>query len=175
MRMPGGLARAPWRLSRRGALLFFGSTLLALAVAAVWFAMARAQLTRAYDLVGARRQEQAEAEQKLSEAQLRVRFATGARELIAASRASGYVPAAWGERRIAIRQTPMPRGSINDLLGDVARTPTRIFGADAFELSVTRAEDSLFEVPGGREQPLLLTMHGALLFRTTSALPGTTP
>jgi hypothetical protein len=156
-------------------LLFFGSTLFALAVAAVWFALARSQLTRSYDLVSARRQELAEAQQRLAEAQLRVRFATAARELVNASTAAGYVPAAWGERRINIRQNPMMRPAINDLLGNISRNPARIFGADDFELSVTRAEDGLFDMPSGREQPLLLTLHGALLFRTQSTLPGSPP
>jgi hypothetical protein len=156
-------------------LLFFGSTLLALAVAAVWFALARSHLTGAYDLVGVQRQQLAEARQRLAEAQLRVRFASGARELVSQSVAYGYVPSAWGERRISIHQSPMERTAVNDLLGDVARTPSRVFGADAFELSVTRAEEGLFDVPSGREQSLLLTLHGALLFRTAPGVTGTAP
>jgi hypothetical protein len=160
-----------WQPARRAVLTLFGASLFALVCAAIWFAMARGALVTAYDAVGTQRQAVAEAHARLTEAQMRVRLAAGTKSLVDSAQAMGLIPSAWGERRINVRQSPMDRNAVNHLLADTARVPGRIFGADAFELSVTRAEEGLFDVPVARDQPVMLTLHGALLFRTQGGPP----
>ncbi|HVI26102.1 MAG TPA: hypothetical protein VM576_07920 [Xanthomonadaceae bacterium] len=154
------------RESRRTSLTVFGVSLGALLVAAVWFTSARSDLAEAYGLVGSRQQALAAANQRMQEAQLRVKLADGAGELLARAEGEGLVEQAWGERLINVGQAPLTRQEVNDLLAGVARSEGRIFGAEAFELSVTRADEGLFDMPGQRTPPLLLTLRGTLLFRT---------
>lgn len=164
------------RLPRRTSLLLFGAALCALILAAVWFAMARNQLAQAYEQVSARQQAVAEANQQAQEAQLRVSLATGAKQLLTEADKADLVPSNWGERRINIRQGTMNREDINDLLNGVTRSRWRIFGADEFEVSVTRPEESLFEPPTGQmQQPIMLSMHGGMLFKIQQPAAGAGP
>ncbi len=156
------------RNSRQASLLSFAAALGALLIAAVWFTSARGNLAESYDLVGSRQQELTAAHQRQQEAQLRVRLATGATQLVERASARGFVEQAWGERLINVTQTPLTRDDINDLLSGVARGGARVFGADAFELSVTRADEGLFDTPEPRNPPLMLNLRGTLLFRTQS-------
>lgn len=165
MKTPPRTLLARLQMSRRGSLLVFGVTLGALVFAAIWFSTARSNLAQAYALVGDRQQTLAQTQQLRQEAQLQVRFATEARKLLAEAESAGFNPADWGERRIGVSQTQMSRGEINDLLSGTSRSGSRIFGADAFELSVTRPDEGLFDVPLDR-QPLSLSVRGTLLFRT---------
>ncbi|NZA25423.1 hypothetical protein H0E84_03430 [Luteimonas sp. SJ-92] len=158
-----------FELSRRNSLLVFGGTLLALVVAATWFVSARSGLADAYAEVGTRGQLLAEAKVRELEAELRVEYADSARRLLAASQARGMQPEAWGERLINVKQGQLPREDVATLLASIARGDGRIFGAQAFDLSVTRAEEGLFDVPEetGREPaPLSLSLGGTMLFRT---------
>ncbi|MDG2526206.1 hypothetical protein P6166_12655 [Stenotrophomonas sp. HITSZ_GD] len=152
--------------SRRASLLLFGCTLGALVVAAVWFTLARGSLGNAYDNVGQREQALGAAQQRLQEARLRVQLADGARQLVTRASNGGYLAESWGERLINLNQAPLGRAEGNELLDGVARDPARLFGAEAFEISVTRAEDGLFDLPPPRSPPLLVTLRGTLLFRT---------
>ncbi|HEY9254582.1 MAG TPA: hypothetical protein VIP30_08600 [Stenotrophomonas sp.] len=152
--------------SRRASLLLFACTLGALVVAAVWFTLARGSLATGYASVGQREQALRSAQQRLQEARLRVQLADGARQLVARASNGGYLAEGWGERLINLNQAPISRSEGNALLDGVARDPARLFGAEAFEVSVTRAEDGLFDVPPPRSPPLLVTLRGPLLFRT---------
>ncbi len=152
--------------SRRASLLLFGCTLGALVVAAVWFTLARGSLATAYANVGQRQQALGSAQQRLQEARLRVQLADGARQLVTRASNGGYLAESWGERLINLNQSPLGRTEGNELFDGVARDPARLFGAEAFEISVTRAEDGLFDLPPPRSPPLLVTLRGTLLFRT---------
>jgi hypothetical protein len=152
--------------SRRTSLLLFGGTLGALVVAGAWFTLARGSLGNAYDNVGQREQALGAAQQRLQEARLRVQLADGARQLVTRAANGGYLAEGWGERLINLNQAPLGRADGNELLDGVARDPARLFGAEAFEISVTRAEDGLFDLPPPRSPPLLVTLRGTLLFRT---------
>ena len=163
-------ANFPWharlRQSRRASLLLFAIATGALLVAVIWFTSARSGLAEAYAQVGSRQQALAAAQQRNQEARLRVQLAEGAQMLVQRAQAGGFVQENWGERLINISQTPLVRDEINPLLGGVTRNSSRIFGAEAFELSVTRADEGLFDTPDPRSPPMMLSLRGTLLFRT---------
>ncbi len=167
-------ASIPWhtrvRQSRRASLLLFAIATGALLVAVIWFTRARSDLAEAYAQVGSRQQALAAAQQRSQEARLRVQLADGAKMLVRRAQSGGFVQDNWGERLINISQTPLIRDEINPLLGGVTRTSERIFGAEAFELSVTRADEGLFDTSDPRSPPLMLSLRGTLLFRT-QAMP----
>ena len=173
-----GIARL-WQ-SRKASLMLFAGTLGALLVAAIWFTSARSDLAQAYAKVGSKHQALAATQQRKQEARLRVQMATGAAELVRRAETGGYTEDGWGERLINISQSPLGRNDVNDLLDGVSRDQSRIFGADDFELSVTRIDEGLFDPPGPRSPPLMLTLRGTLLFRIRQAAlpllpPTTTP
>lgn len=152
--------------SRRASLLLFAGTLGALVVAATWFTLARGSLATAYADVGQRQQALGSAQQRLQEARLRVQLADGARQLVSRASSGGYLDEAWAERLINLEQAPIGRSEGNALLDSIARDPGRLFGAEAFELSVTQPEQGLFDVPPPRTTPLLVSLRGTVLFRT---------
>ncbi|MGH8084311.1 MAG: hypothetical protein ACREPV_03440 [Lysobacter sp.] len=166
MKASGSALIARLRQSRQASLLLFAAALGALLIAAVWFTSARSNLAEAYGQVGSRQQALASANQRMQEARLRVRLATGARQLVDRAAAGGFVDQGWGERLINVHQAPLTREDVNGLLSGVVRSDARMFGAEAFELSVTRADEGLFDEPGQRSPPLLMTLRGTLLFRT---------
>lgn len=155
--------------TRKAALVSFAVASGTLLAAAVWFTHARRELAEAYAGIGERQQALAAANAALRESELRVRLAQTARSVVDQAHASGYEEAAWGERLINVAQAPLSRQEVNDLLASVARGEDRVFGAEAFELSVTRPEEGLFDPPSARTPPLSLTLRGTLLFRTLAA------
>lgn len=156
------------RQSRKGSLLLFAVTLGTLLVAAIWFTSARNNLAEAYNQVGQRQQALAAAKQQKRKAELRVQLASNATQLVERAAASGYVGQGWGERLINIESAPLTRSEVNHLLSSVSRNHDRMFGATEFELSVTHAAEGLFDKPGPRSPPLLMTLQGTLMFRTQS-------
>lgn len=164
--------------SRRASLTAFGITLAALIVTAVWFISARSALAEAYARLGERNQALAEVQVRGQEAQLRVDYARSAHELLAGAQRNGLQPEAWGERLINLRQSQMSREDTAALLGAVTRGDDRMFGADAFELSVTHPDEGLFNSPVASDRapaPLSLTLRGAILFRTGATGATTLP
>lgn len=155
--------------SRRTSLTGFAVALGALLLAAGWFTTARQSLGGAYGELAGAQQSLAAAEQRLRDAELRARLAESAGRLVEEARASGHVGEQWGERLINVAQSPMPREDVNHLLASVARDEQRLFGAEAFDLSVTRPDEGLFETTDPRSPPLMVTLRGTLLFRTTEA------
>ncbi|MCG8277696.1 hypothetical protein [Stenotrophomonas sp. NLF4-10] len=174
MNLPPLLSRL--RQSRRSSLTVFGITLAALVITAVWFLSARSALAEAYAQLGERKQALAEAQVREQEAQLRVDHAHSSHALLDAAQANGLQPEAWGERLINLRQSQMSREDTAAVLGAVTRSGDRMFGAEAFELSVTHPDEGLFDAPVVSDRapaPLQLTLRGAILFRTgaTDAAP----
>jgi hypothetical protein len=169
MAAPALLARL--RQSRRTSLTVFAITLGTLVVTAVWFISARSSLAEAYAVLGERRQVLGETSVRAQEAQLRVDFARTAQEVVTTAQAHGLQPEAWGERLINLRQSQMSREETAALLANVTRDHSRMFGAEAFELSVTHQDEGLFEAPLASDRtpaPLSLTLRGAILFRTAN-------
>ncbi len=169
------MTSAPLRLvarttgSRKAMLLTFAATLGALLLSAAWFTTTRQALADAYLQLNAAEQELTAAQQRLREAELRVQLAERARDVAERANAAGFAEGRWGERLINVSQAPMGREDINNLLGSVTRDESRIFGAEAFDLSVTRPDEGLFDTTDPRSPPLLLSMRGTLLFRTGEA------
>ncbi len=157
------------RQSRRTSLLLFAVTLATLVVAAIWFVNARSALADAYQRLGDRNQSLSEMRVREQETKLRVDHAEGARQLLAEARSHGLSPEAWGERLINLRQSQMSREDALPLLATVQRAHDRMFGAEAFELSVSHPEEGLFDPPDSVDRkaaPLTLTLRGSLLFQT---------
>ncbi len=171
MRPSSLLARL--RHSRRASLLLFAATLATLVVAAIWFVSARSALASAYQQLGERNQALAEARVREQETRLRVDYADSARQVLASARSHGLSPEAWGERLINLRQSQMSREEALPLLATVQRADDRMFGAEAFELSVSHPEEGLFDPPATtadrKPAPLMLTLRGSLLFQTAGA------
>lgn len=159
------------RRSRRGTLIAFGIALGALVFSAVLFNRARSGLNEAYARIGEREQALAAANQRMQEARLQVKLATSARALVNDAINGGFLARHWGERLINVEQAPLDRQAVNELLSGTSRDANRLFGAEAFELSVSRPEEGLFEMPGVRSAPLMLTLRGTLLFRTQFVAP----
>ena len=159
------------RDSRRTSLLLFAITLGALVLAAGWFVNARSGLAEAYQRVGNANQALSEARIRGQEARLRVDHAASSQDFLASARSRGLVPGAWGERLVNLRQGQMDREEVLPRLGTRTRTHDRIFGAEAFELSVTNPDEGLFDPPDAstrRPAPLSLTLRGSLLFQTAT-------
>lgn len=160
------------RRSRRLSLTIFAVTLLALVVTAVWFISARSSLARAYDQLSNRNELLSQARMAQQEAQLKVDNANSARQLLDQLGDLGMEPIGWGERLINLNQSQMSRLDSDALLGGIAPSPDRIFGADVFELSVTDPSEGLFHLPTSLSDrppaPLSLTLRGSLLFRTAT-------
>lgn len=166
------------RNSRRTSLLLFAITLGTLVVAAIWFGNARSALASAYQNLGSRNQVLAEVRVREQEAQLRVDYAESARQLLEAAEQHGLSPQTWGERLINLRQSQVTREEALPLLATVLRSNDRMFGADAFELSVTHPEEGLFDPPISADRkpaPVSLSLRGSLLFQTESAPDLLTP
>lgn len=171
--MRPALLLARLRESRRVSLLLFAATLATLVVTAIWFVNARSSLANAYQQLGDRNQALAEARVREQETRLRVDYTDSARQVLATARSHGLLPEVWGERLINLRQSQLSREEALPLLASVQRSPERMFGAEAFELSVSHPEEGLFDPPLLTERkpaPLLLTLRGSLLFRT-AAMP----
>ena len=157
------------RDSRRASLLLFAATLAALVIAAVWFVNARSGLAEAYARLGDSNRLLAETQVQEQEARLRVEYAQSSRQLLQAVRLQGLAPEGWGERLINLRQSQVSREEALPLLATVLRSHDRMFGAEAFELSVTNPDEGLFHVPVVTDRqaaPLSLTLRGSLLFKT---------
>lgn len=162
-------AAAPVR--RQAMLLMLVIALVALVASALWFARARSGLAAAYAAVAAERSALDDLHRQQQEQKLRNDLASAGAALIERANTVGLDPARWGERRINIRQAQLTREAVNELLATTARGDGRLFGADEFELSVTRSDDGLFDVPGAQSQPIALTLRGTLLFRTQEGQP----
>jgi hypothetical protein len=80
---------------------------------------------------------------------------------------AGYGAGQWAIRRMDIRQAVMTRETVNEVLAQIRRTPSQMFGADEFELSMKSSDGSLFEVPttNSADSALLVTLSGVLHFR----------
>lgn len=93
-----------------------------------------------------------------------------AAQLMVRAQRAGLGPGQWAIRRMDMHQVSMSRETLNEVLAQIAHTPSQMFGADDFELSVRSAGGSLFEAPvaGGGEASLSVTLSGTLYFHLES-------
>ncbi len=78
---------------------------------------------------------------------------------------TSYLSSHWGERQINLKQQNLGRAQVNPLLLSSAKTKDQLLKLDEFDLSVTHADEGLFDVIANSRQPLLLTFRGSLYFR----------
>ncbi|KVG81691.1 hypothetical protein WJ36_13925 [Burkholderia ubonensis] len=107
------------------------------------------------------------AQQELDGATRQAAVVRQARALMAHAVEAGYAPGQWSIRRVDFRQAAMRRETVNELLSQIHRNSSQVFGADEFELSMKSATGSLFEVPlpDDGDASLLFTLSGTLHFR----------
>lgn len=74
------------------------------------------------------------------------------------------LPQIWGERQINLRQQHLMREEINHLLMTTPRAKGQIFKPEEFDLSVTRPDEGLFEIPDASKQSVLITLRGTVHF-----------
>jgi hypothetical protein len=157
-----------WRAERRKRLLRAAGMLLVLSLATggLFFTERAARQARLEMALaqGARQ----EALQSQAQAQSRAELEKLARDLSRLAEARGETPRHWARRFIDLRQTQLARGEANRFFGSILRAEGRLFHAEAFDLAVTGEDTGLFQ-PG--KAPLLLTVHGTLLFRVGEGAP----
>lgn len=151
---------------RRRVLLIFVLALLLLALATAMFVtthqhtlQAELELTQARQMLMDARHHEDVVGQQVALHQALVDLDQHARRL-------GLAPQQWSERRVNLHQQAMPREAANDILLGTGRGNGRLFAVDAFDLSVTRPDESLFELPVGNSLPLRMTLSGTALFGT---------
>ncbi|ARP78346.1 MULTISPECIES: hypothetical protein [Bordetella] len=154
-----------WQLSRKRSLQLFALSLLVLAAAAYSFHGARQDLDHAYGALSLSERQRVQTTQELAVARKEAERADAARRILASADATGFAAGGWSERRISIQQSAMTRHAVNDLLREASTGTGRLFGAEQFDLSVTRPEDGLFHATSGNNPDVVLTLRGTLLFR----------
>jgi hypothetical protein len=166
-RMARGGFRGGFLSSRRWRFGCFFSALIVLGLAAIWFNQARGRLATAYDELARHQQQHAQALQTEALLIKEVERSELMQKVLEVSRTDRMGSTQWGERRISLQSATMTRREINDLLAGVSHQPGRLFGAEKFDLSVSRPEDGLFTLLGGslNQPPLVITLEGTLLFR----------
>jgi hypothetical protein len=154
------------RTRRRTVLVAFGLALLVLALAISVFVSARLQDRQAGVVLEQSQQslQQARHRQALAEQQTRLHDTLG--QLAAHARTYGLAPEQWSERRVGLRQQSIGRAAADDILTTTGRGNGHLFAVQAFDLSVTRADEGLFELPALADQPLRMTMGGTAYFST---------
>lgn len=150
-------------------LLLFGGAGLALLAALSFAGYAQARLNAAQQAELQAQVQQQQAQQHLQQVQMQAQAAQVGVQLLAEAARLGVQPAAWAERRTNLRQALLPREAAEALLLTSARHSGRVFGAEEFELSVTRPDEGLFTVPGEQAAPLRMTLRGLALLRTEVA------
>ena len=76
-----------------------------------------------------------------------------------------HLSSQWGERQINLKQQNFARTQVNPLLLASAKTNDQLLKLEEFDLSVTHADEGLFDVIVNSRQPLLLSFRGSLYFR----------
>jgi len=154
------------RAQRRNALVVFSLALLLLiaAVAASTVAHKRNGLARA-ELEQSRL---TIAEARLAQDRMSKRRALmdASKQLASRAEALGLGVNQWSERKINLQQQSVPREAANDILVGTGRGNGQLFLAEGFDLSVTRPDENLFQIPADNTQPLRMTLRGTALFGT---------
>ncbi|MDR1163716.1 MAG: hypothetical protein LBM17_07800 [Candidatus Accumulibacter sp.] len=157
-----------WKRARRGKIVFAVAMVCLLAVSTPFYFYARHRLERSRaDGVFAARVFQ-EAQRMEANVLGNERFNALARELQAAASKKGLSPAHWAERRVNLRQGNLSRDEMNELLFSIARTESRFFHVEEFDVSVTRDEGGLFSPPLRVNSPMSATVKGTLVFLARS-------
>jgi hypothetical protein len=95
-----------------------------------------------------------------------VEMAATAKNMLLESEQVGLSPAQWTEMRVNVRQKKMNRQELNKLLVEATRAPGNIFGAEKFDISVSNADENLFEPTGNSKQEVLVSLQGKAWVRS---------
>ncbi|MBG0881256.1 hypothetical protein H0X90_31100 [Burkholderia sp. 9775_39] len=141
--------------------------LIALGGATVFTSFSHQRLQAAYERRDAATRLRDTAQHALSDARRQAEKVRLARTQMTEAMQAGYGVGHWAIRRMDIRQVSMTRETANEMLAQISRTPSHMFGADDFELSMKSSDGSLFEAPvaNSADSTLLVTLSGALYFR----------
>lgn len=154
------------RARRRNGMVAFVLALLALAVATSVLVSARLQNRQAAVALEQSQQSLQQAQHRQALADQQVRLHDTLAQLAGHAQAYGLAPEQWSERRVGLRQQSIGRAAADDILTSTGRGNGHLFAVQAFDLSVTRADESLFELPAQSDQPLRMTMGGTAYFST---------
>lgn len=143
------------------------TALIALGGATVFTSFSHQRLQASYERRDAATRLHDTAEHALSDARRQAEKVRLARTQMTHAMQAGYGVGQWAIRRMDIRQAVMTREAVNEMLAQISRTPSHMFGADEFELSMKSSDGSLFEAPvtNSADSTLLVTLSGALYFR----------
>lgn len=154
------------RARRRNLLIAFALALLLLVFAMEVFVSARQQDRQASLELQQASQAVVQAQQQQSLADQQTQLHDALKQLASHAQALGLAPEQWSERRVSLRQQSIGRAAADDILGSTGRGNGHLFAVQAFDLSVTRVDESLFSVPVEINQPLRMTMSGTAFFST---------
>lgn len=163
------LATPRTSLGRRPRWAWVLGALLLLVAAVAFFYWSDQNLTASRQALASTQQLLAEARQEEANAIDEAKRAQLANGLMRHAAEQGLEHSGWAERRFNVRQATMSRASANALLSEMVSSPNRLFGAESFEISVTRRSESLFSDVKDPESQVQVSVRGSLLFRTTGS------
>jgi hypothetical protein len=155
----------PWKEARRKKIFFSAAMLFLLIVSALFFYFARQRLNRIESEAFIESRAFQDALRTEVDTLNRKRLAESAEKLLKGAARRGLVPENWAARRINLRQVSLSRTDVNELIYSIARTDSRFFNVEEFEVAVTRDEDGLFSLPARANSPLTMTVQGTLIFQ----------
>lgn len=107
-----------------------------------------------------------QADAVIARANIRGRLESATDTLLVKGAAMHLDPQQWVEQKINMNQAALSRDQANALLGETALNARQIFDAEDFDISVTGADDGLFDPPGNSATAdLRLTLRGTVLTR----------
>jgi len=154
------------RARRRNVMVAFVLALLVLVLAISVFLSARLHDRQAGVALEQSQQSLQQARHRQTLADQQTRLHDTLTRLAGHAQAYGLAPEQWSERRVGLRQQSIGRAAADDILTSTGRGNGHLFAVQAFDLSVTRADESLFELPVQSDQPLRMTMGGTAYFST---------
>jgi hypothetical protein len=146
-------------------LVMLGGAVILLLVGVFAFERARAANLRAERALDNVETQLAQAKDRQQLAQRNRVLLNSAQQLQKETLVTKYDPDHWAERQINLKQQNLSRDQVNPLLLSSARSKDQLLDLQEFDLSVTHADDGLFDLRQGSRQPLLLTFRGSLYFK----------
>ncbi len=151
---------------RKRNLIIGAASICALGAAVFTVHIGANRLSDAREAWLAANQSNLQADAVIARANIRGHLESAADTLLAKGAAMHLDPQQWVEQKINMNQTALSRDQANALLGETALNARQIFDAEDFDISVTGADDGLFDPPGNSATPdLRLTLRGTVLTR----------
>ena len=155
----------PVAVKRRTGIVLLIVAVCLLAVGALAFTYARAAHGEAQQMLASAEEAQQQAQARQAAAQRNRALVATAERVVQRADAAGIAPVKWSERHVSLRQQSLQRSDANQILAGTARHAGQVMKLEEFELSVTHADEGLFDTPKNARQPVLLTLRGMMYFR----------